>query len=198
MWVILQPWCQYSAHPLDHAIWTVVPDIYNELKAPHIQDSIFNSTYLRRYLRYVDKSMGVILQTWCQYSAQPPVYAVWTVAPGTYTVNTVPHIQPSIFNWTYLRCHWRYVDSSTRRIMQTLCQIQRTTSSSRYVNCGHGHIQCNYSTTYSGFNIQLTVSALLLEISRQVNARYNGNLVPYIAHIRRFTLCERWSRPYTM
>jgi hypothetical protein len=33
---------KYSAHPPDYAISTVLPDIYNELTAPHIQASIFD------------------------------------------------------------------------------------------------------------------------------------------------------------
>jgi hypothetical protein len=82
--------------------------------------------------------------------------------------------------------------------MQIGCHIWRTASRLRYVNCGPGHIQCNYCSAYSGFNIQLNVSALLFEISRQFNPRYTTNLVPNTAHILKFTLCELWSRPYTM
>jgi hypothetical protein len=83
-------------------------------------------------------------------------------------------------------------------ILQTWCQLQRTSSSFRYANCGPGHIQCIYSSAYSDFNIHLNVSALLLEISRQFNARYTANLVPNTAHILQFTLCELWSRTYTI
>jgi hypothetical protein len=50
---------------------------------------------------------------------------------------------------------------------------------------------------YSGFNIQLIVSALLLEISRLSNARYTAKLVPNTAHILQFTPRDLWSRPYT-
>jgi hypothetical protein len=67
---------KHSAHPPVYAIWTVVPDIYNVYTVPHILASIFKWTYLRCYWRYVDNSMCVILQTWCQYSAQTPVYAM--------------------------------------------------------------------------------------------------------------------------
>jgi hypothetical protein len=77
-----------------------------------------------------------------------------------------------------------------RVILQTWCQIQRTSSSIRYVNCGPGHIQCNYSSAYSGSNIELNVSPLLLEISRQINARYTAK----IAHNRQSTTCELWPR----
>jgi hypothetical protein len=66
------------------------------------------------------------------------------------------------------------------------------------VNCGPGHMQCNYSSAYSGHNIQLNVSPLLLEIPRQFNARYTANLVPNTAHNLLFTLSELWSRTYTM
>jgi hypothetical protein len=85
-----------------------------------------------------------------------------------------------------------------RVILQTCCQIQRTSSSLCYVNCGPGHIQYIYSSAHSDFNIHLNVSALLLEISRQFNARYTANMVPNTKHILRFTLCELWSRTYTM
>jgi hypothetical protein len=79
-------------------------------------------------------------------------------------------------------------------ILHTWCQTQRTSSSLRYLHCGPGYIQCNYSYVYSGFNIQVNQYALLLEISRYFDARYNVNLVPYIAHTIQFTLCELWSR----
>jgi hypothetical protein len=83
-------------------------------------------------------------------------------------------------------------------ILLTWCQIQPTSSGIRYVNCGSGHIQCIYSSIYSDFNIHLNVSALLLYISRQYNARYTANLLPNTAHILRYTLCELWFRTYTM
>jgi hypothetical protein len=77
-----------------------------------------------------------------------------------------------------------------RVILQILCQIQRTSSSLLYVTCGPGHIQNTYSSPYLGVNIQLKIAPLLLEVSRQFNARYTANLVPNAAHILRFTLCE--------
>jgi hypothetical protein len=82
-------------------------------------------------------------------------------------------------------------------ILQTWCQIQRTSSGLRYVNYGPGHIQCIYSSIYSDFNVHLNVSALLLEISRQFNSRYTANVVPNTAHTLQFTLCDLWSRPHT-
>jgi hypothetical protein len=77
-----------------------------------------------------------------------------------------------------------------RVILQTWCQIQRTSSSLSYVNCGPDYIQYNNSSAYAGFNIQLNVSALLLEIFRKFDARYAATLVPNTAHILQFTLCE--------
>jgi hypothetical protein len=79
-----------------------------------------------------------------------------------------------------------------------LVPIQRTSSRLRYVNCGAGHIQCIYSSTYSGFNIQMNVSALLFYICRQFSERYTANVVPNITHIHQITLSELWSRSYTM
>jgi hypothetical protein len=86
-----------------------------------------------------------------------------------------------------------YLDNSIRVILQTLCQIERTSSSLRYVNCGHGHIQSIFSSRYSGRNIQLIVPALLLEISRQLNKRYTATMVRNTGHIVESTLCELWT-----
>jgi hypothetical protein len=85
-----------------------------------------------------------------------------------------------------------------RVILHSWCQIQRTSYGLRYVNCGPGHIQCIYSSAYSVLNIRLKVSALLFEIYRYLHAHYTANLVPNTAHILRFTLCELWSRTYTI
>jgi hypothetical protein len=123
---------------------------------------------------------------------------MWPVVPAICNVVTDLHIQALIFNWTYLRCYWKYLDNSMLVILQTWCQIQRTYSGLRYVYCGPGHIQYIYSSAHSDFNIHLNASALLLQISRQFNASYTANLVPNTAHILRFTLCELWSRTYTM
>jgi hypothetical protein len=133
-----------------------------------------------------------------KYSEYRPVYAVWTALPAIYKVFTAPHSQATIFNRTYLRCNWRYSDTSMLVVLHTWCQIQCTSSCLRHAICGPGHIQCNCSSAYSGFNNQLRASALLSEISPQCNARYTANLEPNIAHIIRFTLCGLWSRTYTM
>jgi hypothetical protein len=118
-----------------------------------------------------------------KYSSHHPVYAMWTVVPHIYNVITAPHIKASIFNWTYLRLYWRYLDNSMRVILQSWCQIQRTSSSLRYVNCGPDHIQWIYSSAYWGLNILLNVSALLLYITGHFDARYTANLVSNTAHI---------------
>jgi hypothetical protein len=123
---------------------------------------------------------------------------MWTVVPDIYNALTAPYIQTSIFIGTYLRCNWRSLDNSVPVTLQTWCQIQRTSSSLRCVNCGPVHIQSIYSSAYSGFNIRLNPSALLLEIIGHVDARYTANLVTNTAHILRFTLCVLWSRAYIM
>jgi hypothetical protein len=116
------------------------------------------------------------------------------VVPDIHNVVTSPHIQSSVFNWTYLCSYWRHLDISMRITLQIGCQIQHTPTSLCCLNCGPGNIQCNCSYVYSGFNIQVNQYALLLEISRYFDARYNANLVAYIAHILQIALCELWSR----
>jgi hypothetical protein len=83
-------------------------------------------------------------------------------------------------------------------ILQTWCQLQRTSSSFRYVNGGAARIECIYSSAYSILNIRLNVSALQLEICRYLHARYTANFMPNTEPILRFALCEQWTRTYTM
>jgi hypothetical protein len=85
-----------------------------------------------------------------------------------------------------------------RVILHSWCQLQRCSSSFRYVNSGAARIQCIYSSAYSILNIRLNVSALLLEIWRYLLACYTANFEPNTAHILPFTLCALWSRTYTM
>jgi hypothetical protein len=232
----------------------MIPATCNVIIAPNIQALIFNWICLRGYWRYVDNSMLLILQTWCQIQLTTARLRYVNCCPGHIQCNyssaysgfniqlnvsalllvtrrhfdahctanwvpniahvlqftlcelwsrtcnnvvTSPHIKASVCNWKYLLCYWRYLDNSMRAILQTWCQIQRTSSGLRYVNYGPGHIQCIYNSIYSEFNIHLNVSALLLYISRQFNARYTANLVPNTAHIQQLSLCERWSRTHT-
>jgi hypothetical protein len=104
------------------------------------------------------------------------------VVPDIHNVITVTHIQASILKWTCLRCYWRCLDNSMSVLLQLRSQIQRTSASLRYVYCDPVHIQYIYSSAYSGFNIQLNVSGLLLEISRQFNALYRKIGAKYSTH----------------
>jgi hypothetical protein len=103
-----------------------------------------------------------------------------------------------MFSCRYLRCNWRYLEYSMLVIPQTWCQIQRTSLSLLYVHCCPGLIQCNYSFAYSGSNIRLILSALLLEIIGHIDARNTDNLMPNTGHVLMFTIGELWSRTYTM
>jgi hypothetical protein len=86
---------------------------------------------------------------------------------------------------------------SMRVILHSWCQIQRTSSSLRCVNCGPVNIQSICSSAFLVFYIQLWLSALPLYISRQFNARYTAIVVPSKAHVIQFTQCVLWSRTYT-
>jgi hypothetical protein len=74
------------------------------------------------------------------YRAHPPVYAMRSVIPDIYSAFTAPHIQASIFCFRYLRCYCRDHDKSMRVLLQTWCQISRTSTSLLNVNCGPDHI----------------------------------------------------------
>jgi hypothetical protein len=138
---------KYSAHRTVYAIWTV-----SRTCTMQLQLRIFRPQYSTES---IGAAIGDISTIECaldckrgaKYSAHPPDYAIWTVAPDIYNANTVPHILASIFKWTYLRCYWRYLDNSMPVILQTRCQISRTSSSLRNVNCGPDNIQYNDSST---------------------------------------------------
>jgi hypothetical protein len=132
-----------------------------------------------------------------KYNAHPPVYALWTVVPAIYKVLTAPHIQALVFNSRQVPWYWRNLGNSMRVILHSWCQIQRTSSSFRYVNSGSARIQCIYSSAYSILNIRLNVSALLLEICLYLHACYTANFVPNTEPNLRFALCQLSSRPYT-
>jgi hypothetical protein len=186
-----------------HILRFTICDLWSRTYTMNLQLRIFRLQYSsERICAAIGDISTIQCSLYCKlgtkYSAYPPVYAIWTVVPDIYNAFTAPHVQSSIFIWTYMRCNWSYLDNSMLLILQTWCQIQVTSSRLRYVNCGPGYIQCIYSNAYSDFNIHLNVSALLFEISRQFTARYTANFVPDTAHILLFTLCELWSRTYTM
>jgi hypothetical protein len=114
---------KFRAQPPFYAMCTLVPDMYNAITVPHMQASIFSWTYLSCYWRYIDNSMCVILQSWCQIRAHSPVFVMSTVVTNIYNVITVTYIQALLFRWTYMPCYWRYLDNSMRAILQIWSKI---------------------------------------------------------------------------
>jgi hypothetical protein len=179
-------------------MWTVVPAIYKVLTVPYIQASIFNLTDLCCHRRCLDNSTRVILKTWCQIQPTSPGLRYVKCGPGHTQCNYSYVYSGFKFQVDHIRCYWRYPDISMCVILPIWCQIQRTSSSLRYLNCGPRYIECSYSSAYSGFNIQLTIPALELEICRHLGARYTAILVPNTAHVLHFKLSELWARTYTL
>jgi hypothetical protein len=190
---------KYCAHSPVFAMWTVILDIYNAFTAPHIQ--CFNiqlnvSALQFEISRQFNERNTANLEPNIAHILQFSLCEQWS---RKYTMHLqLRMLSASIFNWTYLRCNWRYHDNSMRVILKTWCEVQRTPSSFRYVNSGPAHIQSIYSSAYICFNIRWNVSALLLAIIGHFEARYTANWEPTIAHIIRFTTCGLWSRTYTM
>jgi hypothetical protein len=189
MRVILLTWCQ-----IQHASLSL---LYVNCGAWHIQCSYssaysgFNirlnlSALLLEIVGHVDARYTANLVPNTAHILRYMLCELWSL---TYRMQ---------FIWKYLRCYCTYHDNSMRVVLQTWCQIQRTSYGLRYVNCGPGHIQSIYSSAYSGFNIRLNLSALLLEICRYLHACDTANFVPNTEPNLRFPLCELWSRTYTM
>jgi hypothetical protein len=135
-------------------------ELWSRLYTKYLQLRIFRLQYsasgiIAAFVDITTFQCAIYCKLGAKYSAHPPVYAMWTVVPAIYKVFTAPDSQATIFNWTYLRCNWRYSNTSIRVMLQIWCQIQLTSSSLRCVHCGPGHIQSIYSSAYLGFNIQL-------------------------------------------
>jgi hypothetical protein len=140
--------CANSAHNLQFTL----SELWSRTYTMQLQFPIFRLQYLTESLCAAIGDMSTIQCSLYskfgeKYSAHPPVYAMWTVVADIYNVITVTYIQASIFNWTCLRCYSRYSDISMRVILQIWCQIERTSSGLRCVNCGPGHIQSIYSSS---------------------------------------------------
>jgi hypothetical protein len=180
-------------------MWTVVPDIYNVFTAPQIRALLFNWTYVRCYWRHMDNSMCVLLQTLCQRQHRSSSLRYVNLWARTYTM----YLQLHIFRNQYSskRICAAVGDISTIQCALS-CKVcaKRSTHHAVYAmwTCGPAHIQCIYSSTYSGINIHLNVSALLLEIYRQFNVRYPAKFAPNAAHIHQITQCEMWSLTYSV
>jgi hypothetical protein len=133
----------------------MVPDIYKVFMVPRFR--LQNSTECI-YAAIVDVT-SIQCALYCtlgaKYCAHPPVYAMRSVIPDIYNAIAAPHIQVSIINREHLLYCWRYLHNAVLVIPQTWCQVQHTSLSLLYVNCGPGHIQSIYSSAYICLNIQL-------------------------------------------
>jgi hypothetical protein len=154
---------RYTANMLPntaHILQFMLCELWSRTYTMHLQLRIFRlQCSSERICAAIGNISTIQCSLYCKlgakYSAHPPVYAKRTMVPDIYNAFTAPYILTSIFIWTYLRCYCTHHDNSMRVILQTCCQIQRTSSSLCYVKCGPGHIQSTYSSAYLGFNIQL-------------------------------------------
>jgi hypothetical protein len=143
-----------------HILQITPCELWSRTYTMHLQFRIFRLQYSAEGVCTAIGDITTIQCALCcklddKYSAHHPVYAMCTVVPDIYNVFTAPYIQTTIFNWTYLRCNWRYSDTSLHVILQIWCQTQSTSSSLRCVSCGLVHIQSICSSAYLCFNIQL-------------------------------------------
>jgi hypothetical protein len=122
----------------------MVPDKSNIITVLDIQASIFNWTFLRRNYWYVDNSMRVLSTFATKCRAEYPASAISTLVPVKSNIITDLDIQAAIFNWTYLRCDWLFIDKSMGVILQICSQIKRVSSCLRYVNHDRGQMRYSY------------------------------------------------------
>jgi hypothetical protein len=198
MCVILQTWCQIQRTPSSLR--------YLNCRPRHIQCS-YSSEYSSSNIQ---RNVSALL---LEMSRQFSEHYTGNLVPKQRTTSSLRNLNcgPGHVQCSYSSAYLGFnIQLNVSALLLEICRQfsehytanlvpkQRTTSSLRNLNCGPGHIQCTYSSTYSGFNIQLNVSLPLLEIFRQLNVRYTANMVPNTARTLQSTLSELWSRTYTM
>jgi hypothetical protein len=189
---------KYSAYPPVYAIWTMVPDIYNAFTAPHVQSSTFIWTYMRCYWRYLDNSMLLILQTWCQIQLTSSRLRYVNCGPGH-----IPCIYSTIYSDFNIHLNVsallleifrqftaRYIanfEPNTAHILTfRLCEL-----------CSRPYTK---SLQLRIFRLQYSAvgnCAVIVDITT-FKCAYSAKLVQNTAHILQFSLCELWFRTYTM
>jgi hypothetical protein len=143
-----KPGAKRSAHPPVYDIWTVVPDICNVITAPPIQNSIFNSRYLRCYWWYLENSMSVILQTWCHIQRSSSSLRHLNCGPG--------HIQRT-YSSAYVCFNIRWNVSAL--LLEIIGHLEARYTASLVLNTAHilqftlcelwsRHIQGTYISAY--------------------------------------------------
>jgi hypothetical protein len=108
----------------------------------------------------------------------------------------------------HLQLHIFRIQYSTERVCAAIGDISTMQCA---LHCKHGAKYSAHPPIYAiwtmvpaiynavtALHIQLNVSKMLLEISRQFKPRNTANMVPNTAHILQFTLCGLCSRPYTI
>jgi hypothetical protein len=125
-----------------------------------------------------------------KYRTRCPVYAMPTQVPVKSNTITVLLMQPSMFNWTYLRCNWWCIDKSMRVILHICRHIQDTTAGSRNFNSGPRQNQRICRLAYFLLNNKINIYMFLVHIRWQCHGPYTPNLLPHTANIIRFELCH--------
>jgi hypothetical protein len=133
-------------------------------------------------------SLCSTLSTKC--SRNPADYAMSIQVPVKTNIITFLAIQASIFNWTYLRCDWWYIDNRSAlystftakyRAQQLVCAMSTLVP-----------VKSNISTflAIAGINIQFNVSSSISVTCRQFDERYTPHLQPKAAYVNSITLCQ--------
>lgn len=159
----------------------------------YIQYYAFKPTYLRFCCSYADNSIRVIIHICCRIQGALSGLRCVNSGPCTSSVIAVLHIRSQIFESTFLLFYSTHAENSMHLILHSCCQIQPTSGALSYVISGLRQIQRSFSFAYSGWNILINVSPLLLQICRQRKACYTPKLLPNTAHISRFGLCRFWT-----
>jgi hypothetical protein len=166
--------------------------VYN-FTVVHIQVSVINITYLRRYLTYLGNSMCVIIPSFCRTHCTSLGLVHINTGPCHVYNFTVIHIQVSVINITYLRRYLTYLNNSMCVTIPSWCRIHCTLVGLVHINTGRCHVIWFYCCSYTGISNQHNVSPSLFDISRELYVRYNPFLVPYTLHVTRISPYKHWS-----
>jgi hypothetical protein len=154
--------------------------------------------YLIKRISVVILDMSIIQCSLCstfatKCSLNPADYAMSIQVPVKTNIITFLAIQASIFNCTYLRCDWWYIDN--RSALYSTFTAKYRAQQLVWAMSTLVPVKSNISTflAITGINRQLNASSSIFVICRHLNARYDPHLLPNAAYVNPITLCQLWS-----
>jgi hypothetical protein len=165
-----------------------------DFAAVHIQVSVINIMYLRRYLTYLHNSMFVIIPSCSRihctslglvHTNTGPCHVIWFYCCSYTCISNQHKVSPSLFDISR-QFDVRY---NPFLVPYTL-HVARVRTYKHWTQSCHMFFCCSYT----GISNHHNVSPPLFDISRKFDVRYNSLLMPYTLHVTRVSTYKHWTQ----